>query len=303
MGLLVGVGDFGIGDLIEKAQNLYDLLADLCNGQLRFVDILETPDTLAGYGITDAYTREQILDLLANKADKNFQYSYNDLLDLPTNLADSGILDVFTKQEVQDLIADLAIGEHQHQIADITGLAEALASLEWKQVATMPGTPQQGVIYVVESAGKFTLHVGSKTNPGQALTLDAITSAAFATGLAAKQNKLTGTDQQYVKGDGTYGAFNKAAIGLGNVPNLAPSQWPISDAVLNALQGKANDADVLKKTGNQTKTSGVLTFALSPQVPTPTVSQDAANKGFVEMAVEEAVGSVNLWNGGMSPEW
>jgi hypothetical protein len=287
MGLLVGVGDFGIGDLIAKAQNLYDLLADLCNGQLKFSDILETPDTLAGYGITDAYTIAQIDDLLANKADNDFQYSYNDLLDLPTNLAQSGILDVFTKTEVQELIADLAIGEHTHTIADITGLPEALSALEWKQVSTMPGTIQQGTIYVVEESGKFTLQVGSRTNPGQALILDAITAAAFATGLAAKQNKLTGTDQQYVKGDGTYGAFNKATIGLGNIPNLAPANWPISDAALLALQGKANDSDVLKKTGNQTKSSGILTFANSPVVPMPTGSSDAANKGYVDMAVEE----------------
>jgi hypothetical protein len=296
MGLLVGVGDFGIGDLIAKAQNLYDLLADLCNGQLKFSDILEKPDTLAGYGITDALTSAQITALLANKADKNFQYSYNDLLDLPTNLAESGILDVFTKQEVQDLIADLAIGEHQHTIADITGLPEALAALEWKQVSAMPATAEQGVIYVVESAGKFTLQAGSRTNAGQALTLDAITASAFATGLAAKQNKLTGTDQQYVKGDGTYGAFNKAAIGLGNVPNISPANWPISDAVLLALQGKANDSDVLKKTGNQTKSSGILTFVLSPQVPVPTGSQDAANKGYVDMAMEE----IEIWG---EKEW
>jgi hypothetical protein len=285
MGLLVGVGDFGIGDLIAKAQNLYDLLADLCNGQLKFSDILEKPTTLAGYGITDAYTITQINNLLLNKADKDFQYSYNDLLDLPTNLAESGILDVFTKQEVQDLIADLAIGEHAHTIADITGLPEALSALEWKQVSGMPGTIQQGAIYVVEESGKFTLQVGSRTSPGQALTLDAVTAAAFATGLAAKQNKLTGTDQQYVKGDGTYGAFNKAAIGLGNIPNLAPANWPISDATLLALQGKSNDSEVLKKTGNQTKSSGVLTFILSPQVPEPSGSQDAANKGYVDMAI------------------
>ncbi|MDQ6482230.1 hypothetical protein [Dyadobacter sp. LHD-138] len=288
MGLLIGVGDYGIGDLIQKAQNLYDLLADLCNGQLSFADILNKPDTIGGYGITDAYTITQITALLAGKADTDQQYSYNNLLDLPTNIADSGILDVYTKDEVLALIAELAIGEHTHEIEDITGLPEALSALAWKEVSSLPSPVASGAIYVVPSAGKFQLFVGSRTTPGEVYALDAITSAALATALATKQNKLTGSPTDYVKGDGTFGVFNKAAIGLGNVANYSPVEMPISDAVLAALLSKANDSDVLKKTGNQTKSSGVLTFALSPQVPEPVNGQDAANKGYVDSQVQDS---------------
>lgn len=303
MGLLIGVGDYGIGDLIQKAQNLYDLLADLCNGQLNFSDILNKPDTIAGYGITDAYTIEQITNLLAGKADADLQYSYNDLLDLPTNIADSGILDVYTKDEVLALIADLAIGEHAHEIDDIVGLPEALSALAWKEVSALPSSVESGAIYVVPSAGKYHLYVGSRTTPGEVYALDAVTSAALATALATKQNKLNGPPTSYVKADGTFGAFNKAAIGLGNVANYSPADMPISDAVLAALIGKANDADVLKKTGNQTKSSGVLTFALSPQVPTPENGQDAANKGYVDTLIEKSSGEIDFPFDTPSEEW
>ena len=53
MGLLVGVGDFGIGDLIARAEALYALLEELCGDSLSWENIINKPTTLAGYGITD----------------------------------------------------------------------------------------------------------------------------------------------------------------------------------------------------------------------------------------------------------
>ena len=44
---------------------------------------------------------------------------------------------------------------------------------------------------------------------------------------------------------------------------------------------KANDADVVKLTGNQT-VGGTKTFSLSPTVPTPTTNSEAANKSYVD---------------------
>lgn len=300
MGLLVGVGDFGIGDLIARAEALYALLEELCGDSLSWENIINKPTTLADFGITDAYTQTEIAALLAGKMDADFEYSWNDLLDRPTNIADSGILDVYTKEEVDELIGDLAIGEHTHEISDIVGLEDALDALQFKLVSDLPATPAKNSIYCVYAAGKFTLYVTDGGSTPIVYNLDAVTAAQLATALNSKQNKLTGTDAQYVKGDGSYGTFNKAAIGLGNVANLAPADYPISDAQAAVNTSKANDSEVLKKTGNQTKTSGVLEFMVSPVVPVATNSGDAVNLGQVTIMLSDAVGSpfsVDFGNG------
>lgn len=304
MGLLVGVGDFGIGDLIARAEALYALLEELCGDSLSWENIINKPTTLADFGITDAYTQTQIATLLAGKMDADFEYSWNDLLDRPTNIADSGILDVYTKVEVDELIGDLAIGEHTHEISDIVGLEDALDALQFKLVSDLPATPAKNSIYCVYAAGKFTLYVTNGGTPPVVYNLDAVTAAQLATALNSKQNKLTGTSAQYVKGDGSYGTFSKAAIGLGNVSNLAPEDYPISGAQAIVNASKANDSEVLKKTGNQTKTSGVLEFMVSPVVPAPASSGDAANKGYVDSQIQDsAKGELVFEFESASEEW
>lgn len=54
--------------------------------------------------------------------------------------------------------------------------------------------------------------------------------------------------------------LGKSEIGLGNVDNTSDLNKPISTATQTALNLKANDTDVLHKTGNETKTSGKLTI-------------------------------------------
>ncbi|MCH6205206.1 hypothetical protein L3V16_15315 [Brucella ciceri] len=49
----------------------------------------------------------------------------------------------------------------------------------------------------------------------------------------------TGTNAQYVRGDGQLATLNKAAVGLGNVDNTSDASKPISTAQQAALNGKA----------------------------------------------------------------
>ncbi len=52
----------------------------------------------------------------------------------------------------------------------------------------------------------------------------------------------SGTNAQYVRGDGQLAALNKAAVGLGNVDNTSDAAKPISTATQTALNAKANSA-------------------------------------------------------------
>lgn len=52
-------------------------------------------------------------------------------------------------------------------------------------------------------------------------------------------NLKSGTEQQYVRGNGTHANMNKAAVGLGNVENIAPSgMWTAMGGVDNAAYKK-----------------------------------------------------------------
>lgn len=54
--------------------------------------------------------------------------------------------------------------------------------------------------------------------------------------------------------------------------------------------GKANDSAVVHNTGNE-NVAGVKTFSSSPSVPTPTLSNDAANRNYVDTAVSSLSGN------------
>lgn len=305
MGLLIGVGDFGIGDLIQKADYLYQMLLELCSDQLDWDNVLNKPTDLAGYGITDAYTKAQIDAFLLEVAVGDHTHDFSDITNLPDSLLGYGILDAYTKQETDLLLEDRAEKVHTHEIEDINGLEELLLGIGWEIVESLPVPLKAKALYFVKpvAATRASIYITSAGPTVTAVEIDAVSYAFLATALGTKQNKHDGLSTEYVKGDGTYGAFNKAAIGLGNVSNFLPADMPISDSALNALSLKANDSEVLKKTGNQTKTSGILTFALSPQVPEPVSGQDAANKGYVDTLFEDSSGEASFLFESPSEEW
>jgi len=290
MGLIVSFGDYGVGDIVQDAQELYDLLLDLCQDQLDWANILNKPEL---YTKSEVYNRTEIDEMLEDLDPGAHTHTIADVVGLQDALDDR-----YTKEESDSLLSDKSDVGHTHPTSDIEGLDDAIAALGVQIVEELPATVENGRVYMLHPAGstRFSSFI---TAGGAYVPLDAVTYSAMATALASKQDKLTGTATQYVKGDGTYGEMNKAAVGLANVANLTPAGMPISDAAAAALLLKANDASVLHKTGNETKSSGVLTFAVSPIVPIPTNSDEAANKGYVD----QAVGESNLWNAGDPVEW
>lgn len=61
-------------------------------------------------------------------------------------------------------------------------------------------------------------------------------------------------------------ALAKADVGLANVDNTSDASKPVSTATQTALDLKANDADVVHDTGNET-IGGVKTFSSDPIIP------------------------------------
>jgi Phage tail repeat like len=100
---------------------------------------------------------------------------------------------------------------HTHAIADTTGLQ---AALDGKQAAGF---------YAAAT------HTHAQAD---------VTGLAAA--LAAKEALLTtGTTAQYYRGDKTWVALDKAAVGLSNVDNTSDSNKPVSTATSTALSSKA----------------------------------------------------------------
>ncbi|WP_426291984.1 hypothetical protein ACN9ML_18290 [Dyadobacter endophyticus] len=276
MGLIVSFGDYGVGDIVQDAQELYDLLLNLCQDQLDWANILNKPQL---YTKSEVYNRDEIDHMLEEIDPGAHTHTIADVEGLPEALDDR-----YTKAESDSLLEGKSDVGHTHPTSDIEGLDAAIAALGVQIVEELPTTVVDGKVYMLHPAGssRFSSFI---TAEGSYIPLDAVTYTALATALATKQDKLTGTATQYVKGDGTYGEMNKAAVGLGSVANLSPANLPISDAQAAVNAQKANDSAVLHKTGNETKSSGVLTFAVSPVVPTPTSSDEAVNKGYVDTAL------------------
>lgn len=71
--------------------------------------------------------------------------------------------------------------------------------------------------------------------------------------LDKKENKLLpGTTSQYYRGDKTWVALNKAAVGLGNVDNTSDANKPVSTAVQTALNAKSDLQSVVSLTASAT---------------------------------------------------
>lgn len=292
MGLLIGVGDFGIGDLVQKSEALYQLLLDLCNNSLDFENIINKPNTIGGYGITNAYTKAEI-DAIINAIESGGgPIEWGRIENTPTTIEDYGITDAYTIEQIDDFLLEKADKVHTHEIEDINGLEALLGSIAYEIVPALPATLKPKFLYLVNAPGSptFTGFITTPGTPATAIPLNAVTYSEFITGLNSKQNKLLGDGTEVVMSDGTFKAYNKAAIGLGKVANLYPEEMPISDAMAAALLTKASDSNVLHKTGDETKTSGVLTFIVSPKAPIPINPEDVATKGYVDSVRDDIVG-------------
>ncbi|MCF2498391.1 hypothetical protein [Dyadobacter chenhuakuii] len=148
------------------------------------------------------------------------------------------------------------------------------------KVTALPASPVADAIYYVKGTSDTKWRVWVTSTTGVAREIDAVSEATLTAALLLKQDKFTGTTSQYVRGDGSLATHDKASVGLGNVDNTSDADKPLSIAAIAALALKANDAEVVKLTGNQ-PVAGIKTFASSPVVPNATTPSQAAAYGQV----------------------
>jgi len=118
--------------------------------------------------------------------------------------------------------------------------------------------------------GSGDLSVSSATSWG-GITGTLSSQSDLNTALNGKEPSITaGTTAQYYRGDKTFQALNKSAVGLGNVDNTSDASKPISTSTQTALDAKQNTlvsgTSIKTVNGNSLLGSGDLTVSANPRL-------------------------------------
>jgi hypothetical protein len=171
--------------------------------------------------------------------------------------------------------------------ADIVAVNDELATkVDQASVGAANGVASLGADGKVP-AGQLPASTGGSTDWGAiggtladqadlAAALDAkADDAAVTAALAGKEPTIAaGTAAQYYRGDKSWQALDKAAVGLGNVDNTADADKPVSTAQQQALNGKLDSS--LKGAAN-----GVASLDASGKVPAAQIPPIAITETFV----------------------
>lgn len=166
---------------------------------------------------------------------------------------------------------------HTHVIGDVTNLQSTIDAKVADSITDGVTTiaPSQNVVFD-QLALKQPLDSDLTTIAGlTATTNNFIVSVASA--WASRTPSQAKTALSLVKGD----------VGLGNVDNTSDANKPVSTAQQTALNLKANDADVVHDTGNET-VDGVKTFTSDPIIPDEAYNATTWN-GSLEPATKNAI--------------
>ncbi|AGB22158.1 hypothetical protein Mycsm_01767 [Mycobacterium sp. JS623] len=125
---------------------------------------------------------------------------------------------------------------------DLTDLS--IASPANGQVLTFDGTSSKWKnAAIVPAADATTTSKGIVQLAGD---LGGTASAPTVPGLTAKEPTITaGTTSQYWRGDKSWQALDKTAVGLGNVDNTSDANKPVSTATQTALNGKVAKGELI----------------------------------------------------------
>ena len=123
-GLLGGFDEHIDNTVIHVTQEDKNFWNALSASEVDWKDIINTPTTVSGYGITDAYTKTEVDGLIGDfdehientvihvtQEDKTFwnslsasEVDWKDIINTPTTVSGYGITDAYTKTEVDGLI-------------------------------------------------------------------------------------------------------------------------------------------------------------------------------------------------------
>lgn len=210
---------------------------------------------------------------------------------------------------------------HVHAIASVTGLQTALDGKE--PLLPTGGTASQylrgdktlstldksavglGAVDNTSDANKpvstaVATALSGKANTSHTHVINDITS--LQTTLDAKELAITaGTTAQYWRGDKTWQALNKAAVGLSNVDNTSDANKPVSTATATALSGKANTSHthaISDVTNLQTSLDAKAPLASPALTGTPTAPTPATGNNTTQLATTAFVTSAISGLGG-----
>lgn len=154
--------------------------------------------------------------------------------------------------------------------------------IEAANFAALPGTGVTGKIYVTLDDNKTYRWSGSAyVEISASLALGETSATAY----RGDRGKTAYDHSQLVSGNPH--SVTKTEVGLGNVDNTSDASKPVSIAQQTALDLKANDADVVHDTGDET-IAGVKTFSSDPIIPDEAYDATAWN-GSLEPPTKNAV--------------
>lgn len=118
-------------------------------------DITDKPTTVAGYGITDVFTKTESDERYApiehthhveDIVDFPDSWSWDDITDTPTTLDGYGIADAYTKTESDERYAPI---EHTHHVEDIVDFPQ---TWDWENLTGKPQSSPEEIDNVVNNA-------------------------------------------------------------------------------------------------------------------------------------------------------
>lgn len=134
--------------------------------------LTSVPTTLAGYGITDAYTKSATDTLLAAKADS------------ATTLAGYGITDAYTKSAVDALLAALTTGDLTDWPADAAGVLtnDGAGTLTWEAAGSGGDLDDLGDVVITSATAKDLLAFDGTDWVNQAIDASYVGAGTFGSG-------------------------------------------------------------------------------------------------------------------------
>lgn len=169
--------------------------------------------------------------------------------ELAINIADAslfirnnnGIVDLTSWDNIKNKPETFTTGAHNHSISEILNLQNILSSKAPMSNPTFTGT--------VSGISKSMVGLGNVDNTSD---MNKPISNATQTALNAKENTvITGTINQYYRGDKTWQTLDKNSVGLSDVDNTSDIDKPISNSVQLALDAKQNSGNYILDTDSR----------------------------------------------------
>ena len=288
--------------------------------------------TLTHNGVTYTFEDTEAKESIAALADIASSGSWNDLSDTPTTLSGYGITDAYTKTEIDGKIASsfhykgsVNTYDQLPTSGNVTGdvwnvaTADTTHGIKAGDNVCWDGT-NWDILAGVTDLSVYDNHIANTSNPHNVTKAQVglgnvenyspanmpLSDAAIAANeeLASDISTVDGKVDDHIANTSNPHSVTKAQVGLGNVDNTSDLDKPISTATQTALDGKVDKVTstssknrfyVISPAGNQTTLDGeqtgqtagtvaIRTNSGTIRTATPSDNNDATTKKYVDDA-------------------